>query len=453
MKKINSWSVPLMFCLMAMLPILAMSQNDTSSRGNETTTTTPTRLRIVIPVRQFDDFVTINLDPTTGENRFSGFAIEVFKAVANTALPNSPILFDLIPFVKPDGTMNGTFDDMLEDVSSQKYDGAVGEISILYSRTRLVDFTLPYLDTSISMLVPVKQHNIGRISLKELTKYIVASTLVFSFIVALLFWSLEHKNEKHASHQLSLAQSTKNDLVWRREMMGSMIQTRLVMILFFMMMLILIACYAASQASSLTTHHESRGFQSLDELIRKKANVGYRKGSYVFKMLIEKNFRESQLKSLGSEEDMFEMLNKGTAQGGVDAVVADTPNLKLFLDKHCGAFTIVPAVNLPAAGFGFAFRKGTDLAYEFSNGILRIIDNGQLAKIRDRTIGGLQTCEDYPNPSTSNTLDQDTLWILIAGGIGVFILISIILLLYCGIRCNTRKNKVVAYPCYLFPCC
>lgn len=135
--------------------------------------------------------------------------------------------------------------------------------------------------------------------------------------------------------------------------MGSMIQTRLVMILFFMMMLILIACYAASQASSLTTHHESRGFQSLDELIRKKANVGYRKGSYVFKMLIEKNFRESQLKSLGSEEDMFEMLNKGTAQGGVDAVVADTPNLKLFLDKHCGAFTIVPAVNLPAAGFGF----------------------------------------------------------------------------------------------------
>lgn len=119
MKKINSWSVPLMFCLMAMLPILAMSQNDTSSRGNETTTTTPTRLRIVIPVRQFDDFVTINLDPTTGENRFSGFAIEVFKAVANTALPNSPILFDLIPFVKPDGTMNGTFDDMLEDVSSQ----------------------------------------------------------------------------------------------------------------------------------------------------------------------------------------------------------------------------------------------------------------------------------------------------------------------------------------------
>lgn len=100
-------------------------------------------------------------------------------------------------------------------MSIQKYDGAVGEISILYSRTRLVDFTLPYLDTSISMLVPVKQHNIGRISLKELTKYIVASTLVFSFIVALLFWSLEHKNEKHASHQLSLAQSTKNDLVWR----------------------------------------------------------------------------------------------------------------------------------------------------------------------------------------------------------------------------------------------
>ena len=43
----------------------------------------------------------------------------LLKVVPNTGLAAFPIPFNLIPFAKPDGTMNGTFDDMLKVASSQ----------------------------------------------------------------------------------------------------------------------------------------------------------------------------------------------------------------------------------------------------------------------------------------------------------------------------------------------
>ena len=68
------------------------------------------------------------------------------------------------------------------------------------------------------MLVRVKQHKtskIGGISLIAVTKYIIASTIVFSFVVALIFWILEHQNDKHASRKLSFAHSTRHKADWQ----------------------------------------------------------------------------------------------------------------------------------------------------------------------------------------------------------------------------------------------
>lgn len=95
--------------MFVLIPIPVLSQDNTTS-------TTQPELRIVIPVREFEDWVRIEHDPITGEQEISGFAIEVFKAVVNKGLA-SPIPYKFVPFVKPDGvTMKGTFDDMLRAV-------------------------------------------------------------------------------------------------------------------------------------------------------------------------------------------------------------------------------------------------------------------------------------------------------------------------------------------------
>ena len=65
---------------------------------------------------------------------------------------------------------------------------------------------------------------------------------------------------------------------------------------------------------------------------------------------------------------MVSKLSKGTSQGGVDAIVADHPTLKLLVAKHCDVFTIQPTYNLHAAGLGF-------VCLSFFLSLSHVIDN------------------------------------------------------------------------------
>lgn len=88
----------------------------------------------------------------------------------------------------------------------------MGEISILHYRTPWVDFTLPYLDSEISMLIRMNQQPIGKggIALASATKYIVATTLAFSFVVAISFWILEYRTDKNASQSNDTSSSVQS---------------------------------------------------------------------------------------------------------------------------------------------------------------------------------------------------------------------------------------------------
>lgn len=92
------------------------------------------------------------------------------------------------------------------------------------------------------------------------------------------------------------------------------------------------------------------------------------------------------------------------------------------------------------------------MVQEISSGILKLLDNGQLSTIQQRTIGGLDACENEPDNSNldTNLLDFDTLWILFAGAIGVVILVIILYMVYLGTTCDTTRRRV-AFPCYLLP--
>ncbi|KAL2903506.1 Glutamate receptor 2.5 [Bienertia sinuspersici] len=319
--------------------------------GNETSKT----LRIAVPVKDgFKEFANIKYDPTTREPTFGGFSIDIFKAVVNTAMPYT-ILYEFVPFAKSDGTMNGTYDDMVKAVFSGDYDAAVGDITIRYYRTEWVDFTMPYSDTGVSMLVPLRQKNGGTnsgSSPTKLTKGLIGATAGICFL-----------------------------------------------------------CLIAA-------------------LIPLFFDSGYQTGSFIKSVLLARGFSESQLKSFSSIDELYNLLSKGTEQGGIDAAIEETPFLKLFLTQHCNAYTIVASADMHADGFGFAFPKGSDLVHDVSVAILKVTNNDpQLRNITKRTIGNLDTC--LADVST----DYDVLfnwesskWILIAGGISVVLLIIILTL-------------------------
>ena len=85
----------------------------------------------------------------------------------------------------------------------QEYDGAVGDTTIRYDRSQWVDFTLPYSDTGITMMISTNQPSNRKtgIKLMPLIKGLVSAALVFCFVSALIFWFLEFRNDKRRQSQ------------------------------------------------------------------------------------------------------------------------------------------------------------------------------------------------------------------------------------------------------------
>ncbi|XP_021858247.2 glutamate receptor 2.6-like isoform X2 [Spinacia oleracea] len=340
-KYFNSLLILLFAISFIAYPVHVIGQNSTNQ-----TTTLPKELRFLVPVRELNEFVKI-IDLSNGQKNFSGFSIDVFNAAAEFAIPS--IRYKFFTFSKEDGTMNGTFDDMLRAVNNKEYDGAIAETTILHYRMQMVDFTMPYLDSEIGMLVRV-QASKPRESALLTPATIVISTLIgilgIGVFLAVVFWIRIFCQYNRKKLPLRPAEP----------IMGSIMYTRLAIILVLMVSLLTISSYMPRQTSSLSlpTQRQVSDIKTLDDLKRKGSKVGYRQGAFVKNLLVSKGgLSESQLVELDSEVEMLDKLQKGTEEGGVDALIAGTHHLKLFQENHCDDFVLVPNFRLKSTGLGF----------------------------------------------------------------------------------------------------
>lgn len=75
----------------------------------------------------------------------------------------------------------------------QKYDIAIGDITITYKRISYVDFTLPYTESGVAMVVPVRE-SINRttwIFLKPLTPGMWFGSIILFIYTGVVVWLLE----------------------------------------------------------------------------------------------------------------------------------------------------------------------------------------------------------------------------------------------------------------------
>lgn len=78
--------------------------------------------------------------------------------------------------------------------SSQVYDAAIGDIAITTNRTRMVDFTQPFIESGLVVVVPVrKQSSNAWAFLRPFTPRMWAVTGIFFLIVGAVVWILEHR--------------------------------------------------------------------------------------------------------------------------------------------------------------------------------------------------------------------------------------------------------------------
>lgn len=77
----------------------------------------------------------------------------------------------------------------------QNFDAVVGDVTITANRSNYVDFTLPYTESGVTMIVPIKGIKMKNawVFLKPLTLELWATTGCFFVFIGFVIWVLEHR--------------------------------------------------------------------------------------------------------------------------------------------------------------------------------------------------------------------------------------------------------------------
>ncbi|KAI3823962.1 hypothetical protein L1987_05408 [Smallanthus sonchifolius] len=109
------------------------------------------KMKIGVPdATSFDRFVKVKWIASTNKTEYSGFCIKVFESVVT-------VLEEKYGYMLPYEFTNhtGSYDDMVDQFYNKKYDAVVGDVTILANRSRYVEFTQPFIESGLSMVVPV----------------------------------------------------------------------------------------------------------------------------------------------------------------------------------------------------------------------------------------------------------------------------------------------------------
>ncbi|CAK9183818.1 unnamed protein product [Ilex paraguariensis] len=375
-------------------------------------------LQIAVPYRiSYKEFVTKGQDPPG----VRGYCIDVFEAAVSLLpypVPRTYILYG-------NGQRNPLYSNLVYDVSQNKFDAAVGDITIVTNRTKIVDFTQPYMESGLVIVAPVKQIKSSPWAfLKPFTWEMWCVTGAFFLFVGAVVWILEHRTnqEFRGTPRQQLVTifwfSFSTMFFAHRENTVSTLG-RMVLILWLFVVLIINSSYTASLTSILTVQQLTSRIQGIDSLISSDDPIGVQDGSFAYNYLVEElNIAESRLRILKSQEDYVNSLKQGPKGGGVAAIVDELPYVELFLSNADCVFKVV-GQEFTKSGWGFAFQRDSPLAVDLSTAILQLSENGDLQRIHDKWLSR-KACSAQVNQVDDNRLSLKSFW-------GLFLI--------CGIAC------------------
>uniref|UniRef100_A0A804PE08 Glutamate receptor n=1 Tax=Zea mays TaxID=4577 RepID=A0A804PE08_MAIZE len=385
-------------------------------------------LKIGVPNRfSFKEFVSKD----NGTGSMKGYCIDVFTQ-ALTLLPY-PVTYRFIPF--GNGTENPHFDQLAQMVADNDFDAAIGDIEITMSRTKIVDFTQPFIESGLVILAPIKKHITNSWAfLQPFTLGMWCVTGLSFLVVGVVIWILEHRinDDFRGSPWQQLI-----TIVWfsfstlffahREKTMSTL--GRGVLIIWLFVVLIIQSSYTASLTSILTVQQLDTSIRGLDDLKHSDYPIGFQVGSFVKEYMIkELNISQSRLKALGSPEEYAENLKLGPKKGGVMAIVDERPYVELFLSTYCKI--AVAGQDFTSGGWGFAFPRDSPLQVDLSTAILTLSEDGELQRIHDKWL-------KTGDCSSDNTEFVDSNQLRLESFMGLFLICGaacvLALLIYFGI--------------------
>ncbi|ESW28245.1 hypothetical protein PHAVU_003G270800 [Phaseolus vulgaris] len=278
-------------------------------------------LRIGVPLRiSYREFVS----RIEGTEMFGGYCIDVFTAALNL-LPY-PVPYKFIPF--GDAKTNPLNSHLLHMITIGAFDAVVGDITITTNRTKIVDFTQPYIESGLVVVAPIKKLKSSAWAfLSPFSPMMWFVTGMFFLVVGAVVWILERRiNDDFRGP----ARRQFVTIIWfsfstlffaQREKTVSTLG-RLVLIIWLFVVLILNSSYIASLTSILTVEQLSSPVKGIESLVISNDRIGFLRGSFAESYLTEElNIHRSRLVPLNSPSEYEKALKDGPANGGVTAII------------------------------------------------------------------------------------------------------------------------------------
>ncbi|XP_006354879.1 glutamate receptor 2.9-like [Solanum tuberosum] len=338
-------------------------------------------LRIGVPARgAFNQFVKVKFNQERNETLIDGFSVHVFEAAVRQLPYYLPYV--LVPFY-------GNYDEMVEGVSNKSLDAAVGDTEILPDRYELAEFSQPYIDSGLVMVVTerprLKKTHFIVIKAFKLKLWMLLA--VMSMSTGVVIWLNEYVND-NPDFSGSFPQLI-GSMLWfsvtvlsfsQRELIRSNL-SRLVLTTWLCVVVIVTACFTALLSSIMTVPRLEPSVVNVDYLLRTNAAVGCNNKSFIIKYLVNLQFKPENIKQISSINDYPNAFEKGE----ISAAFFVVPHAKVFLAKFCKGYTKSGPV-YKLGGFGFVFPKGSPLAVDISEAVLKVSQSGEIRQLEEQML-------------------------------------------------------------------
>ncbi|KAH9626950.1 hypothetical protein KSS87_005719 [Heliosperma pusillum] len=397
------------------------------------------QLQIGIPARvSFKAFVS---RVPGSNNSFMGFCVDVFQAAVNL-LPY-PVPYQFVGF--GDGRKNPNYTDLVNMIATGNFDAAIGDIAIVTSRTKIVDFTQPFASSGLVVVAPFKKSNTGPWAFLRPFSPLMWAVIVISFIsIGVVVWILEHRtnDEFRGSPRrqfITILWFSFSTLTFSHKENTVSCLGRMIMIIWLFVVLILTSSYTASLTSILTVQQLSSPIKGIDSLKTGNQKIGYQVGSYAHNYLTQEiGISPSRLVQLDSPEAYASALRNGT----INALVDELPYVQLFLSSQCDFRIVGP--EFTRSGWGFAFPRDSPLAPDLSTAILKLSENGDLQRIHDKWLTTSSCSQDNTEIESSQLHLTSFLGLFVLCGFACVVALATYFTRICRQLRHVSKSEAVA---------
>ncbi|MCO5549240.1 hypothetical protein L7F22_002707 [Adiantum nelumboides] len=365
--------------------IMLIVLNTTETGGDGGDEPPAAALRLLVPLRvNFQEFV-YSPDNAT----FSGFCIDVFQRCAlQTHMPP----FRFVGF--GDGLTPPNYTTMITKVQTEEFDGAIADITITAERMTIVDFTHPYMQSTLVMIQRYGWEGIIGLwtFLKPFSKELWICIGGTFFATGLVLSIVEH-GKGDFEHQQANKKGFSYFVKWTISFVtGVEMSSRLgktITMFWLVLILVLTSSYTASLTSLLTTENPKH-MPTFEYLRRSTSQFGIQRSSFV-KTYVENNLHVQPHRLIPIKSNME--YDQALETRNVAALLVESPYAELFLKSNC---TYIAKENQLAhfGGLGFVFQKNSSFTNSISQCIVSLQQNGQLQAIKHEWFGSTQ-CSAY----------------------------------------------------------